>query len=170
MRGNPNNRKFDCYVPRGLLRRLAAAVDEPVQTLEATVVFVDLSGFTRLSERLAHKGREGAEHIVDTINSCFSVLLSEAYQNGGSLLKFGGDALLLSFDGDGHPRRACASAVAMRRTLRRIGRIRAGESFLVEVVRGHLHADHRRAGQSPRCSAPSPPTSWNGCSECSSPS
>ena len=131
MGANADIRKFDAYVPRVLLRRLATAPDEPVLTLEGSVVFVDLSGFTRLSERLARHGREGAEHIVETINSCFSVLLADAYANGGSLLKFGGDALLLWFDGSDHVLRASASAVAMRRTLRRIGRIRTGGAEVV---------------------------------------
>ncbi|HWC86078.1 MAG TPA: adenylate/guanylate cyclase domain-containing protein [Solirubrobacteraceae bacterium] len=111
------------HVPRVLLRRLATAPDELVQTVEGTIVFADISGFTRLSERLARKGREGAEHLVDTINSCFTALLADAYANGGSLLKFGGDALLLWFEDEAHAVRACASAVSMRSTLRRIGRI-----------------------------------------------
>ena len=140
MWGQSDKRRFDRYVPRVLLRRLATAPDEPVLTLDGTVVFVDLSGFTRLSERLASKGKEGAEHIVDTIDSCFSVLLSEAYENGGSLVKFGGDALLLWFEGEGHPLRACASAVAMRRTLRRIGRIRAGGSEVVLRMSVGVHS------------------------------
>src|SRR5947209_1869001 len=106
MQGNNPHRKFDCYAPRVLLRRLATAPQDRAQTLDGTVVFIDLSGFTRLSERLSRKGREGAEHVVDTINSCFTVLLTEAYDNGGSLLKFGGDALLLWFEGEGHVQRA----------------------------------------------------------------
>jgi class 3 adenylate cyclase/tetratricopeptide (TPR) repeat protein len=140
MWGNTDNRKFDCYVPRVLLRWLVTAPEESVATPEGTVVFVDLSGFTRLSERLSRKGREGAEHLVDTISSCFSTLLSDAYDNGGSLLKFGGDALLLWFDGDDHPLRACTSAVAMRRTLRRIGRIRAGASSVVLRMSVGIHS------------------------------
>jgi class 3 adenylate cyclase len=107
------NRRFDKYVPRVLLRRLVTAPEKTVLTADGTVVFVDISGFTRLSERLARRGREGAEHLVDTIGSCFSELLTAAYINGGSLLKFGGDALLIWFDGDEHPLRACASAIAM---------------------------------------------------------
>jgi class 3 adenylate cyclase/tetratricopeptide (TPR) repeat protein len=114
-----------------LLRRLVSAPEQAVLTLNGTVVFVDISGFTRLSERLARKGREGAEHLADTIGSCFSELLAAAYMNGGSLLKFGGDALLIWFDGDEHPVRACASAVAMRGTLRQIGRIRVGGGAIV---------------------------------------
>ena len=127
--GDPNPRKFDCYVPRVLLARLATAPEELVQTVEGTVVFADVSGFTRLSERLARVGKEGAEHLVDTINACFSALLADAYAHGGSLLKFGGDALLLWFEGTDHAIRACASAALMRSTLRRVGRIdtRAGK-------------------------------------------
>ena len=78
MWGSTDKRAFDCYVPRVLLRRLVSAQNEAVLTLDGTVVFVDLSGFTRLSERLSRKGREGAEQIVDTIGSCFSALLTGA--------------------------------------------------------------------------------------------
>jgi len=55
-----------------LLGRLAKPADELVETLDGTMVFADVSGFTRLSERLARKGKEGAEYLVDAINVCFS--------------------------------------------------------------------------------------------------
>lgn len=61
------------------------------------MVFADVSGFTRLSERLARHGKEGAEQLGDLINTCFSALLAEAYARGGSLVKFGGDAMVLMF-------------------------------------------------------------------------
>ena len=66
-----------------LLGRLARADDELAETLEGTMVFADVSGFTRLSERLARKGKEGAEHLVDAINACFSALLADAYAAAG---------------------------------------------------------------------------------------
>ena len=122
---------LDCYVPGILLGRLARAPESRAESLQGTMVFADVSGFTRLSERLARTGKEGAEHLVDAINECFSALLADAYTRGGSLLKFGGDAMLLWFHGDDHALRACASAVAMRRTLRDVGRIRAGGSNIV---------------------------------------
>jgi class 3 adenylate cyclase/tetratricopeptide (TPR) repeat protein len=128
------------HVPRVLLRRLDTAPGELVQTVEGTVVFADISGFTRLSERLARKGREGAEQLVDTINGCFTGLLADAYGNGGSLLKFGGDALLLWFEGEDHPIRACASAVSMRSTLRRIGRIQIGTGTVVLRMSVGVHS------------------------------
>ena len=116
-------RRLDPYVPRVLLRQLVAAPDERLQTVEGTVVFADISGFTKLSERLARQGREGSEELTDTIGSSLSTLLAVAYENGGSLLKFGGDALLLLFEGDDHVVRAAHAAAGMRSTLRRIGRL-----------------------------------------------
>ena len=42
----------------------------------------------------------------DTLDGVFSALLDEAYDWGAGLLKWGGDALLLLFDGPDHERRA----------------------------------------------------------------
>ncbi len=110
-------RRLDPYVPRVLLRHLARDPDARVMSLDATVVFADISGFTALSERLARRGREGAEELTETIGGSLSALLTVAYENGGSLLTLGGDALLLLFEHEGHaqPRvpgrgRACAHA------------------------------------------------------------
>src|SRR5919199_2344913 len=111
------------YVPRLLLPRLAERPDDLAEEIEGTVVFVDISGFTKLSERLARKGRVGAEELTEAIESCFTGLLALAYANGGSLIKFGGDALLLFFSGEHHAPRACRAAVWMRRTLREIGKL-----------------------------------------------
>ena len=91
--------------------------------MNGTVVFVDISGFTKLSERLAKHGKEGAEQVTEAIETCFTDLLAVAYSNGGGLIKFGGDALLLLFQGEGHEAMACRSAVWMRRSLREVGRI-----------------------------------------------
>ena len=109
------------YVPRLLIRQLAESPNEPSWAQDGSMVFVDISGFTALSERLAKIGKEGAEELTDAIGSCFAALLAVAYANGGGLLKFGGDALLLWFSGEGHIGRAARSAVWMRRTLRDVG-------------------------------------------------
>ena len=95
------------YVPRLLLRHLDETPDAAVRSFDGTLVFIDVSGFTQLSERLARQGREGAERLAGAIGRCFTTLLTVAYESGGGLLKFGGDALLLLFDGDGHAERAC---------------------------------------------------------------
>jgi class 3 adenylate cyclase/tetratricopeptide (TPR) repeat protein len=109
---------LDAYVPR-----IAAEwdIDAPGalwQEREATCCFVDISGFTALSERLAQRGRIGAEELTEVLNHVFSRMLEVAYGKGGALLKFGGDALLLAFLGDDHATMAAQSAVAMRAALR----------------------------------------------------
>jgi len=86
--------------------------------LDATCCFVDISGFTALSERLARRGRIGAEELTEVLNHVFSRMLEVAYGKGGALLKFGGDALLLAFTGEDHATMAAESAVAMRAALR----------------------------------------------------
>jgi class 3 adenylate cyclase/tetratricopeptide (TPR) repeat protein len=132
--------RLSAYVPRVVLERLRDTPDAAVVTRDGTMAFVDISGFTKLSERLARTGREGAEHLSDTISACFSTLLAQAYAEGGSLLKFGGDALLLWFTGEEHVLRACSSAVSMRGTLRRIGRVRAGASSIVLRMSVGVHS------------------------------
>jgi class 3 adenylate cyclase len=111
------------YLPRLLLQWL---MDEPglrAQELYGSVVLVDISGFTKMSERLARSGKVGAEEVADVIGAVFARLLSVAYGEYGGLIKFGGDALLLLFTGEDHPAQGARAAVGMRRTLREIGAI-----------------------------------------------
>ncbi len=72
---------------------------------------------------MARRGHEGAEELTQTLSTCFADLLVAAYAEGGSLMKFGGDALFLLYDGEGHPDRAVSSALQMRARLARSGRI-----------------------------------------------
>src|SRR5215218_4907466 len=111
------------YVPRVLARHAGSPAGASVRTVDGSMVHVDVSGFTKLSERLAEIGPEGAEQLADAIGTCFASLLEVAYLEGGGLLKFGGDALLLLYDGENHAVRAARSAIRMRRRLREVGRI-----------------------------------------------
>lgn len=111
------------YVPRLVINWLRTTPDALHRELEATLVFVDISGFTALTERLAQRGKIGAELMRDTLDDVFKALLDEAYDWGAGLLKWGGDALLLLFDGPGHASRACRAAWEMQRTIGRVGRL-----------------------------------------------
>jgi class 3 adenylate cyclase len=127
-------------VPRTLQQHL---VDDPTGrcwTAEGTAAFVDISGFTQLSEQLARKGREGAEQITDAIGGSFESILLVAYQNGGGLLKFGGDALLLWFHGEDHAERACRATVAMRRALEDVGRIELPDAQVTLQMSQGVHS------------------------------
>ena len=109
------------YLPRMVRYWDRDAPGKLHQAIQGSMVFVDISGFTAMSERLAKNGRRGAEELTAVIGSTFGELLSAAYAYGASLLKFGGDALLLLFTEDDHERRACAAARAMRQTLVEVG-------------------------------------------------
>src|SRR5258708_30629430 len=106
------------YVPRVAAEWALDAPGSQFRVLDASLCFVDISGFTKLSERLARKGRIGAEELTEVLNRAFGDMLDLAYARGGALLKFGGDALLLLFEGDDHPRQAACAAVEMRVALR----------------------------------------------------
>lgn len=108
--------------PTALAPRLVRAwlTSEPGRRhrrVTGALVFLDISGFTALTEALAGRGRIGAEEIRDVINATFSSILDVAYADGGSLLKFGGDAILLLFEGDRAPVRAARAARGMLDTL-----------------------------------------------------
>ena len=109
------------YLPRLVLDWQQTMPDALVREIDGSMVFVDVSGFTKMSERLARQGKVGAEEVSDVIGDTFGTLLAEAYACGGSLIKFGGDALLLFFEGDDHAFRAVAAAHGMRAELRRVG-------------------------------------------------
>lgn len=102
-------------------------VDEPGRSWRdepGTLVFFDISGFTPLTERLAVHGKIGAEELTDVLAKVFGELLGAAEQFGGDTLKFGGDAVLLHFEGDDHEARACAAAWEMQRAMRRSRRLK----------------------------------------------
>jgi len=109
---------LDRYVPSVAIHWNETAVGGDWQELDASLCFVDISGFTNLSERLARKGRIGAEELTDVLNFVFGRMLEVSYLHGGSLLKFGGDALLLMFSGHEHALRAASAAVEMRSVLK----------------------------------------------------
>ena len=59
------------------------------RTVDGTLVFADVSGFTALTERLSRHGRIGAEEIVEALNRVFGPMLTIAAARGGD-----GDCLL----------------------------------------------------------------------------
>jgi len=141
---HPDTGTLAPFVPGALLARLARPIDVLAEVVECTAVFADVSGFTRLSERLARRGNEGGEQLVDLITATFTALLAEAYGRGGSLVKFGGDAMVLLFydqqSNQQHTLRACAAAAAMRRRLREVGRVRTGDRNVVLRMSVGIHS------------------------------
>ena len=114
------------YVPRLLIEWMRSSPETHHHAVEGTLAFVDISGFTALTERLSRRGKIGSEELRDLLDGVFKALLDEAYEWGAGLLKWGGDALLLLFDGPGHPERAVRAMWELQRTIDRVGQIRVG--------------------------------------------
>ncbi|HJW66786.1 MAG TPA: adenylate/guanylate cyclase domain-containing protein, partial [Gaiellaceae bacterium] len=129
------------FVPRVVIDWLRAEPEAQRRDLEGTLVFVDISGFTAMSERLAQKGKVGAEEVTEVMNLVFARLLEVAYAGGGGLLKFGGDALLLFFTGEQHTERACDAAYGMRKALRELGRPRTSAGPVTLKMHVGIHSD-----------------------------
>ncbi|TGD80229.1 adenylate/guanylate cyclase domain-containing protein [Hymenobacter wooponensis] len=78
------------------------------ETVEATVVFMDICGFTSLSEVLA------PAEVVGMLNTYFDQMVKEIIAQGGYVDKFMGDAVMAVFRGDYHLDRAIDAALAVR--------------------------------------------------------
>jgi adenylate cyclase len=78
------------------------------EIIEGTVVFMDMCGFTSISEK------EPADTVVRLINKYFDVMVKEIIAQGGLVDKFMGDAVMAVFRGDYHLDRAVESSLAVR--------------------------------------------------------
>lgn len=111
------------YVSQLAMNWLARDPERRVRTVEGTLAFVDVSGFTALTERLAIRGKAGAEEVSDVVGATFAELLDIAYEHGGEMLKWGGDASLLFFEEPGSAARAARAAWLISRAMPRLGKV-----------------------------------------------
>lgn len=64
----------------------------------ASILFVDISGFTNFTEKFVSKyGSKGLEQVAIHINSYFSQIIEVIYKHSGDIVKFAGDALICLF-------------------------------------------------------------------------
>src|SRR4051812_32942831 len=118
------------YVPSLVMDWLRDTPDSTHRRVEGSFVFADISGFTNLTERLAKRGKVGAEEMGDLLNATFEALLIPAYEYGGALVKWGGDAVLLLFQGEDHVPRAVRAATEMQRVIKKAGRLRTSNGVV----------------------------------------
>ncbi len=106
------------YLPMDRRQALARGETLPDRT-EGAALFADISGFTALTESLVSElgSQRGAEELTRYLNRVFTALIAELHDYGGSVISFGGDAILCWFNED-NGLRAAACALAMQRALR----------------------------------------------------
>ena len=78
------------------------------ENIEATVMFIDVCGFTAITERTP------ADLVVKMLNTYFDAIVKEIIAHEGYVDKFMGDAVMAVFRGEYHLDRAIDSALAIR--------------------------------------------------------
>ena len=81
------------------------------ETIDATVVFIDICGFTSISEK------EAPDTVVKLLNDYFDVMVKEIIAQNGIIDKFIGDCVMAVFKGDFHLDRAIDASIAIRNSI-----------------------------------------------------
>lgn len=128
---------------------------------QAHSLFVDISGFTPMTEQLMREGKEGAEILSVEINRLFGMLIESVQNRGGIITGFAGDAFTALFLADS-PLQAAEAAREVQEVFGRDGHAstRFGDFQLsVKVglssgqvewgIVGHVDADGPAAGSDP---------------------
>ncbi|MGI9290870.1 MAG: CHASE2 domain-containing protein [Gammaproteobacteria bacterium] len=112
---------FSSYVNPEIVRQLEEnpeGVRLGGKQVDATALFLDIAGFTDLSER------HDPETIITFINELFSSLIDIAMEEGGTVERFLGDAIMVIWgaptEQHDHADRACRTAIKMAREIKRI--------------------------------------------------
>ncbi len=82
--------------------------------LNAYTIFIDLSGFTPLTETLMKEGNEGAEELSTSLNNIFEPMVRIVYQNKGFIPYFAGDAFTGIFEHTKNPIEVIQTACQLR--------------------------------------------------------
>jgi len=81
------------------------------ETIEATVAFIDICGFTTISEN------ESPDTVVRLLNDYFDVMVKEIIAQNGFIDKFIGDCVMAVFKGEFHLDRAIDACLAIRNNI-----------------------------------------------------
>jgi YesN/AraC family two-component response regulator len=100
------------------------------ETIEATVVFIDICGFSSISEN------ESPDNVIKLLNSYFDMMVTEIIDQQGHVDKFIGDAVMAVFRGDYHLDRAIDACLAVRRKIGELPKNKFNISFSPNVSIG----------------------------------
>ena len=141
------------YIPEDRRRALAHGDDLP-RTAYGAAVFVDISGYTPLTEALAraHGERRGAEELTASLDRIVGALIEPLHARRASVVYFSGDAVTAWIDGD-EGTLATACALEMQDVMTRVGTVMTpdGQSVVLGVkVAVAVGAVHRFVVGDPR--------------------
>lgn len=114
--------RLAAFAPRRVLEHDLLG-EGPVVSEDATTLFVDLEGFTSLTDRLGRFGSRGTEQLSRVLRDFFGQVTNAVTELGGDLVAYSGDALTLVYDGATGP-----TLEAARRSAEEIRRLAAQAS------------------------------------------
>jgi len=122
------------YVPDILQNRILRDPTPPskpfIEEYQAAVLFVDISGFTALTEEFAARGPSGAEDISSILNDFYSQWIQIIKKYGGDIIKFAGDGLLVIWQYENLERASLLAAQTALEARETLENFRAGDRAL----------------------------------------
>ena len=100
------------------------------ETVEATVAFIDICGFTKISEN------GNPDEVVKLLNSYFDVIVGEVLEQKGFIDKFIGDAIMAVFRDEYHLDRAMDACLAARQKIKELPKAKGSIDFSPQVSIG----------------------------------
>lgn len=100
------------------------------ENIEGTVMFVDVCGFTKISETTA------PDMVVGMLNTYFDAMVKEIMEQDGIIDKFIGDAVMAVFRGEYHLDRAIDAALAIRNQVNNFPEVAGEDNFKPKVSIG----------------------------------
>lgn len=100
------------------------------ETIEASVAFIDICGFSSISEK------ETPDVVIKLLNSYFEVMVKEIIAQDGYIDKFIGDAIMAVFRGDFHLDRAIDACLAVRKQIDKLPKSSNKVEFIPSVSIG----------------------------------
>lgn len=135
IRAIKENNILKMYVDQSVLQFMTRTEYETTllvsENIDASVVFMDICGFTAISEK------EPANFVVALINKYFDIMVKEIIFHGGYIDKFLGDAVMAVFTGEFHTDRAIEASLAVQKAIQmQVEKISEEETFMPKVSIG----------------------------------
>ena len=125
---------FALYLPRPVIDRMISDGKPPAlggEQREVTVLFSDIAGFTKASEKLS------PAELVAALNAYFAAMTAIVEEHGGFVDKFVGDAVVAVFgapvDDGKHAQHAVRAALHMDRVMRQEKGFRLGSDVPIHI-------------------------------------
>src|SRR5215510_3222717 len=84
---------------------------------EAVSLFLDLSGFSSMTDTLMQHGQNGAEVLANLMHGVFDPLVENIFQHGGKIVSFAGDGIMALFPVEGDEKTVALHALTAAWTI-----------------------------------------------------